>query len=134
MEHRPKSVVDADIIIGYYNETDAHHESAQKLILSKKLDLFWTPLVIGECITVLSLRSGRLVALQLIHDIIHNRLDISRINLTVQIELAAIAVYRRLTTKNVSFTDCVNIALCESGEYSSVLGFDAIYKRIRVTP
>lgn len=122
--------VDSDAFIGIIAPQDAHHARAQALfdrLAQREEQLVTSWETIDEVATKLSMYFGKDCA-----DIFFNLLTKANI-VTVFIDqtlaYVTMELFKKQTSKNVSLTDCANIAICRSRGITTVFSFDPHYKR-----
>ena len=124
--------IDADVFIAFVKKDDSQHAVAREIFdkLRNREVIFSTSnYVFAEVVTVLSLRVGREVALEFIKNIHapESGMDIKWV--TPEIEASAVDIFHKQTSKNVSFVDCVNIAMVRNHHIDAIFSFDAVYKK-----
>ena len=134
---RPKSnsstiLVDTDAFIALVRLDDANHERAQRLFqaLEKKSVTFCTSnYVFSEVLTVLSQRVGHSTAMEFARSIksVHNPILVHWVN--EEVENRALTIFEAQASKNVSFTDCTNMALLDRLTLEYIFSFDAVYRK-----
>ncbi len=122
--------IDSDALIGIIVPQDAHHVSANvvfdRLATSEeRLVTSWE--TIDEVATKLSMYFGKDCA-----DLLFSLL--SKTNITIVyidqiLSKIIIDIFKKQTSKNVSLTDCANIAICRSMGISTIFSFDVHYKK-----
>lgn len=123
-------LADSDFYIALYKRNDTNHERALKLlekIGEEGSGLALSVFVYSEIATVLSQRVGQAVARNFIKDIEQAGVRIIQTNELLFKKTRG--VFQRQRSKNVSFTDAGNIALMNTGEFESLVSFDADYKK-----
>lgn len=124
--------VDTDAFIALSKENDSNHKKALRIFafLEKKDVIFFTSnYVFSEAVTVLSMRVGRAAALAFIKELKSSPNSYHAKWVTEEIEDLAIEKYKKQTTKNISFTDCTNMAIVDEYAIDYIFSFDAIYKK-----
>ena len=123
-----KILIDADAFIGLIYAKDANHQFASKIVeLLTDVQLITSSHAYGEAITILSQKAGRNVAFKFIYDI--GRSSTQILDVGFALRLAAEKIFKRQTSKNVSFTDCVNMAILEKFGLREIFSFDSDYKK-----
>jgi len=119
-------LIDSNVFIALVAEEDALHKGAisswENLKLSSSL-LITSNVVISETITVLSLRTGKLDALRFIN-MIYNSQITTVLRSNEEDELLAVAIFKKAESKNISFADCLTLALMKVHQVSTLLTFD----------
>lgn len=124
--------VDSDAFVALVKTDDSNHGRAKKIFqeVEHKPVVFYTSnLVFAECVTVMSQRISKGIALQFIESFTSKESIFTTIRVTEQIEESAIGIFRRQTSKNVSFVDCTNMAIMEMEHLDSIFSFDNIYRK-----
>lgn len=126
--------IDSDAFIGIIAPQDAHHPNANAVFdrLAKseeKLVTSWE--TIDEVATKLSRYFGKDCA-----DMFFALL--SKANITIvyvdqTLSQTTVEIFKKQTSKNVSLTDCANIAISRSMGITSVFSFDLHYKKNGLT-
>lgn len=123
-----KVLIDADAFVGLVYPQDSNHTTAIKIInLLADVQLIASSHAYGEAITILSQKAGRTVALKFISDTSKSSTQIFDVN--IGIRLAAEEIFKRQTSKNVSFTDCVNMTIMNNLGIKEIFSFDKVYKK-----
>lgn len=127
--------VDSDALIGIVLPKDAHHVNAHRLLdklaaLGEELVTSWE--CIDEVATKLAMYHTKQVARDfLIYTYRTSRLTIQFIDASLSRE--ALAIFDKQTSKNVSLTDCANIAICRLMGITTVFSFDLHYKKNKLS-
>lgn len=130
---KPSTIfVDADAFIAFTKEDDSNHKLAQNIfekLQDTEITFITSNFVFAEVVTVLSQRVSHKAAVIFINNIksSDNIFQIERINENT--EEAAIHIFIKQTSKNVSFVDCLNIALIKEKHMDGIFSFDSIYKK-----
>lgn len=123
--------IDSDALIGIVLPKDAHHIHAIKIFdaLAQSQDELLTSWeCIDEVATKLAMYHNKKVARDFINNIYGTeRLTIQFIDANLSRE--ALAIFDQQTSKNVSLTDCANIAICRSLKIDTMFSFDEHYKK-----
>lgn len=123
--------IDSDALIGIVLPQDPHHTNAYK-ILSKlqesgeELVTSWES--IDEVATKLAMFHNKQVARDFFA-YVYGASVLRVIFIDAALSREALAIFDKQTSKNVSLTDCVNIAICRSMGITSVFSFDSHYKK-----
>ncbi|MDO8498045.1 MAG: PIN domain-containing protein [bacterium] len=124
--------IDSDAFIGLIKEDDAHYSQTQRSfsrLYKEKYEYITSNYVFSEVITVLSLRVGREGAIKFIDTIKTPLSEYRVVWINEEIEEKAIEIYKKQTSKNVSFVDCTNMALMELHNIPLIFSFDRIYRK-----
>ena len=123
-----KVLIDADAFVGLIYKKDANHQVASRIIkLIPDVQLITSSYAYGEAITVLSQKAGRAVALEFIKDTQDSSTIIIDIDFTLR--RRGEEMFKRQTSKNISFTDCVNMAIMEDYGIKEIFSFDEDYRK-----
>lgn len=123
--------VDSDALIGLVLPQDAHHSNASKILdklqeSGEELVTSWES--IDEVATKLAMYHNKQVARDFLAYVYGtSRLMIHFIDASLSRE--ALSIFDKQTSKNVSLTDCANIAICRSMGITSIFSFDLHYKK-----
>src|SRR5688572_22837895 len=116
--------VDASAFVALNNITDSHAEESVRILekLQKKsAHLITTNFVIAEALTVISLRAGRVNAIDFGRTVMK---DIEVIRATEMEEGLAFERFAEIVQKDVSFVDCLSFVVCEQREVKDIFTFD----------
>lgn len=122
--------VDADALVALASSSDSNHERAVLIARSLKQRneaLITSSFVFGEVVTVLSQKEGRKMALAFIDDFLTS--DIALIEVDIRLREKGIVVFKKQTSKNVSFTDCMSMAIMQGENIKEIFSFDRIYQK-----
>lgn len=123
-----KVLIDADAFVGLIYKKDANHQAASRIIeLIPDVQLITSSFAYGEAITVLSQKAGRATVLKFIKDTQDSSTIIIDIDFAFRHQ--GEEVFKRQTSKNVSFTDCLNMAVMKEEDIKEIFSFDKIYKK-----
>lgn len=123
--------VDSDALIGIVLPKDAHHGTALAMLdalaqSQEELATSWE--CIDEVATKLSMYHNKKVARDFLNYVYEtSRLTIRFVDAALSRE--ALVIFDKQTSKNVSLTDCANIAICRSMGIRAVFSFDLHYKK-----
>jgi len=123
-------LIDASLFYAYSNIRDVHHAKAQEIlkdILSDKYGGFLTTdYIFDEVVTVTQRKANKEIAMYLGNFILNSEILIVRINKSVF--EAAWKLFQE--TKDLSFTDCTNIAFMKVFGVEKIATFDKGFKSI----
>lgn len=123
--------IDSDAMIGIVLPQDPHHVNALNIMdklkkSAEELVTSWES--IDEVATKLSMFHNKQVARDFLAYVYGaSRLTIQFIDASLSRE--ALAIFDKQTSKNVSLTDCANIAICRFMGITTVFSFDPHYKK-----
>jgi predicted nucleic acid-binding protein len=132
MSKQKTIIVDSDVLVALAKEDDTNHKKAQQTLtkLSKKPVLYTTSnYVFSETVTVISQRVGHSQALSFIQELKSPESLFSMQWIDEELEGIAIQIFKKQTSKNVSFVDCTNMALIKHYRLNAIFSFDSIYER-----
>lgn len=124
-------LIDADAFVALIKKNDSNHQRAEKIsdfLTKKDSSLYTTNFVFSEIITVLSQRIDHQTAINFINDF-KNSKEVNLIRVDEEIEEAAIKIFKNQTSKNVSFGDCLNMAVLKRYKWDTIFSFDKVYKK-----
>lgn len=122
--------IDADAFVAIASSSDSNHEHALQIvgILKKRKEVLVTSsFVFGEVVTVLSQKEGRSVALTFIDEFPLS--GIILVDVDAMLREKGIVLFKNQTSKNVSFTDCINMAVMHEQKIREAFSFDTVYKK-----
>lgn len=122
--------IDSDALIGTIARQDAHHVAASAIFnhlsdAQEKLVTSWE--TIDEVATKLSMFFGKDCA-DLLFTLIA-KANITIIYIDQALSQETVKIFKKQTSKNVSLTDCANIAICRIMKIDTVFSFDLHYKK-----
>ena len=121
---------DASAIVSLYSSTDPNHHLAKAIMSNLKADqLIISNFVYAEITTIISQRVSKEKAI-LAGNYMKENFKIFR--LTEEIENLAWEIFKKQTSKNVSFVDCSTIALFQKGVFDKLFTFDTDFKKNKV--
>lgn len=123
-------LVDSDAFVALAKEDDTNHLKAVKQLenlIDKQANFITSNYVFLETVTVISIRISHTSAIDFIKRIksTQNPFSIKRID--EELEEKAIEIFKSQTSKNTSFVDCTNIALCRELKMDAIFSFDKVY-------
>lgn len=106
-------ILDSNIWIGYFLETDAHHAKAVQLISGLKGQSIYIPeYVLLECATIIKMHSGQTLGVQCI-DFFINTENITVLS-SVLFFFETLDLFKELNEKYLSFVDISLVHLSQS--------------------
>ncbi len=124
-------LIDTDAFVALIKKNDNNHKRAEKIsdFLTKKSSSFYTTnFVFSETITVLSQRVDHQTAINFIDDF-KNLKEVNLIRVNEEIEEMAIKIFKNQISKNVSFVDCINMAVLKRYKWNTIFSFDKVYRK-----
>ncbi|OGY25492.1 MAG: hypothetical protein A2Z11_03635 [Candidatus Woykebacteria bacterium RBG_16_43_9] len=127
---RKRVLVDTDAFVALRDNKDYNHNTASVIaahLKENQATLFTSSFSFGEAITVISQKLGRTDVLAFIDKFPET--DVIRIDIGNVLIEKGIDIFKSQTSKNVSFTDCVNMAVMKEEDIKEIFSFDKIYKK-----
>jgi predicted nucleic acid-binding protein len=124
--------VDSDVFVSILRKDDSSHQKAKKLYLQlEKLNVSFATsnYVFAEVTTVISQKISHHAAIEFISNMRSPDSIYHFIRITPEIEEMAIEIFKKQTSKNISFVDCTNMALVKHDNLDAIFSFDEIYKK-----
>ncbi len=121
--------VDTSAFFPLYNSTDAHHKTAMRIagqLKEEGRDQVTSNIVVGETLTLLSMRVSKSTAVQFGKLIIQSGLHIFIID--QDLHASAWEIFQSLKNKDVSFFDCTSFAIMKSMGIQTAFSFDKDFK------
>lgn len=122
--------IDADAFLAMAMSLDSNHKRAihiTKRLKDQKEELVTSAFVFGEVVTVLSQREGRNAALRFIDEFSLSGIILVEVDSLLREK--GVVIFKKQTSKNVSFTDCINVAIIQQEKIREVFSFDRVYKK-----
>lgn len=124
-----KLLVDADAFVGIYTEEDTNYTKAIEFsskIDKKGIQLITSDPALGEAITVISQKVGLPKAVEFAENILAGPIEI--IEVDAKLRRVALEIFKKQTSKNSRFTDCINMAIMKEKGIDTIFSFDKQYK------
>ncbi len=122
--------VDASAVVSLFDENDPNHKRAKKLASKLvSVERIVSNFVFAEIVTILSQKIGKQASIDAGNYLNH---EFTMIRLDPEIENSAWEIFKKQTSKNVSFVDCTIIALYKDGAFDKVFTFDTDFKKNKV--
>lgn len=122
-------LVDADAFVAINYDADSNHSKAAKIssdIEKQYHTLFTSDPAFGEAVTVISQKAGFAKAIEFAQNILSSQIEI--IEVDSHLRWAALEIFKKQTSKNSRFTDCVNMAIMKEKGIDTIFSFDRQYK------
>lgn len=119
--------VDADFFIGLYSKGDIHHPACLKLTEVINEDFITSMDVIDEVATKLSYFTDKKISHQFLNDITSEKITVVYPDYSLFIR--AKEIFQRQTSKKISWTDCMNMAIASERKIDTFLSFDKVYEK-----
>ncbi len=125
-----KLLVDADAFVALVNSIDSNHQKAKLLrdqISDQEFSLMTSDPAFGEAITVISQDTGLESATLFAEETLVSQVEI--IEVDASLRRKALDIFKKQTSKNSRFTDCINMAIMEEKKLNTIFSFDVQYKK-----
>lgn len=122
--------VDTDAFLALYKADDGNHKKAKEIatfIEERKYETITSVAAYSEFITIVSQRISFEAAIEAMAEFEKNIIPIIMISDTV-FNLSK-EIFQKQNSKNVSFTDCVNMAIMRQFGINYIFSFDRDYKK-----
>ena len=130
MPNGGKIFVDADAFVSLANPDDGNHHDAvaiSQYIKSHNLELMTSNFALGEAITVISQKTTLKKAMEFGKDVFSGS-EVLVIDVDRSHQLSALEQMSQAKSKNVRFTDFVNMVLMNEWGIATIFSFDRHYK------
>ena len=130
MVKRKILLVDADAFVALSDPTDSSHKKAVEYktsINAQKFSLITSDPAFGEAVTVLSQNAGLQTAIYFAEQVLKG--DIEIIEVDASLRKRALDIFKKQTSKNSRFTDCINMAIMKEENFNTIFSFDKQYKK-----
>jgi len=123
-----KIFIDTSAFYAMFDIDDALHTKSIKLLnkIPDTSQLFTSSEVIGETLTLLSMRIGKSKAVEIFKDIL---IYVETIMIDIEIFNNSLERFVSIKSKNISFVDCTSFAICEKFKMDFVFGFDKDFEK-----
>lgn len=129
---RGRVFIDANVFIALINQDDHLHQRAKELrnqLRKEKARLVTSNFVISEVLTVLSLRISKKKAVEFGRLVYQKTKSLRILRPTRGTEELAFGYFQRAKSKNISFVDCLTLAMVELFAIKRVFSFDQDLKQ-----
>ncbi len=124
-----KYLIDVDALVALTDERDSGYKWARRVLANlKEVKLVLTSYAYGEAITVVSMKLGVEMAVKMAKAIEEDE-TVEIVEVGRELRLEGLEWFRKQTSKNARFTDCVNMALMEKLGIEEVFSRDKHYKQ-----
>lgn len=130
MDANNKLLVDADAFVALVNPSDSNHQKAKFLrnqISDQEFQLITSDPAFGEAITVISQDTGLELAVRFAEEALSSSVEF--IEVDAALRRKALDIFKKQTSKNSRFTDCVNMAIMKEKGLDTIFSFDVQYKK-----
>ena len=123
-------LVDADAFVALSDPIDSSHKKAveyKNKINAQKFLLITSDPAFGEAVAVLSQNAGLQTAIYFSEEVLKG--DIEIIEVDASLRRQALDIFKKQTSKNSRFTDCINMAIMKKMGLDTIFSFDIQYKK-----
>lgn len=123
-------LVDADAFVALSDPIDSNYKKAveyKNKINEQKFSLITSDPAFGETVTVLSQNTGLQTAIYFAEEVLKG--DIEIIEVDANLRRKALDIFKKQTSKNSRFTDCINMAILKERGLDTIFSFDVQYKK-----
>lgn len=125
-----KLFVDADAFVALNDQKDPNYQHAvtfSSLASSSRIPLITSDPAFGEAITVISQNINLRQAIQFAEEILASSIEIVEVD--PGLRKAGLEIFKKQTSKNSRFTDCINMAIMKKMSLNTIFSFDVQYKK-----
>lgn len=129
-----KVFVDTSAFVSLHDGNDPNHKKAFDLALrldKKSAELFTSSDVVGESLTVISRKMGKVKAAEFINNFKTN--GVREIFIDEELHEKTKKLFLTVKSKNISFIDCSNIVAMKKRGIKQIFAFDQDFRKMRVT-
>ena len=117
-------------LVSLFSEKDSNHRQAMRIVKKLKGQSFLiSKYIFAEVVTMLSQKEGKEKSI-IVGE--HLKTKYEWIDLNTEIENLAWKIFKKQTSKNISFIDCTTIALYKDGAFDKLFTFDSDFKKNKV--
>jgi len=127
-----KIFIDTNVFVAIKDDKDSTHDRAillLKTLKSKKVRFFTSSDVIGESITVISKKLGKLAAIEFLN---HANNYAKEIFIDKFLHKEAKDFFKRVKSKKISFIDCSSVVAMKRNKIKAIFSFDRDFKQLGV--
>ena len=128
-----KLFVDADAFVALNDQKDSNYERSvalSSLASDARLPLITSDPAFGEAITVISQNVGLKQATEFAEAILASPVEIVEVD--GKLRRAGLDIFKKQTSKNSRFTDCINMAIMKKDNLDTIFSFDEQYKKNKI--
>ena len=125
------ALVDSDAFVARFFPDDFHHQRASTAFAQFERDqraIVTTSMVVAEVATVLSNRSGHILARKFLDVVSRGIVPVMHIDETIQ--QVALNVFAEQEKRGMSVTDCANVVVMRQLAIPKIFSFDKAYQKI----
>lgn len=117
--------IDTSFYFSLINQRDANHQSALKISqrYSNKQRFVTSWSIIGELLTVGSMYFDKKITIEFVNNIRQNKQMILILAKKISID-KTLKIFHQIQSKNISWVDCLSVALMEEHQIKQILTFD----------
>lgn len=130
MADKGKLFVDADAFVALVRPDDTNYLRAKNFsdqITVLGFELITSDPAFGEAVTVISQKVGLQEAISFAERVLHDPIEIIEVDAALRRQ--ALDIFKKQTSKNSRFTDCVNMAILKERGLQTIFSFDIQYKQ-----
>ncbi len=130
MQNLKKILIDADAFVALVIPSDSNHEKGKLYrdkISLKGIRLIVSDPAFGEAVTVISQKDSLKTATNFAEEILGSEIEIVEVD--SKLRRQALDIFKKQTSKNSRFTDCVNMAIMKNDDIDTIFSFDVQYKK-----
>ena len=125
-----KLLVDADVFVALNDQKDTNYQHAvtlSSLASTSRIPLITSDPAFGEAITVISQNVNLRQAIDFAEELLASSIEI--IEVDSGLRKSGLEIFKKQTSKNSRFTDCINMAIMEKRGLNTIFSFDIQYKK-----
>lgn len=125
-----KLLVDADAFVAIVIRKDSNYQKAKLSwgkISKQNLQLMVSDPAFGEAVTVISQKESLKVAIKFAEETLSSSIEIIEVDSSLRRQ--ALDIFKKQTSKNSRFTDCINMAIMKQKGLDTIFSFDEQYKK-----
>lgn len=125
-----KILVDADAFVAINDGKDPGYKKGKEfsaIIAEENYELIISDPAFGEAVTVISQNVGLQAAIDFAEKVLASSIEI--IEVDSQLRKSALDIFKKQTSKNSRFTDCINMAIMKKMGLDTIFSFDVQYKK-----
>lgn len=122
--------IDTDFLYALNDKSDSLHKKAIKIINKfndQKVSLFTSTNVLLETLTLLSQRISKKTAIRILLELRSGAYEV--VHPSEEIVLKAEKIFIDIASKNVSYADCLSMAVMKECEIKHIFSFDIHFKK-----
>lgn len=130
MVKQKRLLVDADAFVAIVIKQDSNHQKAKiswNEVVKQNLHLMVSDPAFGEAVTVISQKESLKVAVKFAEETLASPTEIIEVDAAFRRQ--ALDIFKKQTSKNSRFTDCINMAIMKNEDIDTIFSFDEQYKK-----